>query len=131
MQLRLPLLLIPLALAACEQLGLDDQAKIAAAREADGRAIGNACRQTGRVLEECYALNPKYQKAAIFNGWREMDGYMRENKIETSERPGEGKDGKEGKAVEGKSGDGKSPAADKSKEVAASKSAAAPVAAKR
>ena len=77
MQLRLPLLLILFALAACEQLGLDDQAKIAAAREADGRAIGNACRQTGRVLEECYALNPKYQKAAIFAGWREMDGYMR------------------------------------------------------
>jgi len=118
MQLRLPLLLIPLALGACEQLGLDDQAKIAAAREADGRAIGNACRQTGRILEECYALNPKYQKAAIFNGWRDMDGYMRENKIETSERPGEGKDGKEGKAVEGKSGDGKLPAADKSKEAA-------------
>ena len=88
MQLRLPLLLILFALAACEQLGLDDQAKIVAAREADGKAIGNACRQTGRVLEECYALNPKYQKAAIFAGWRDMDGYMRENKIEDAERPG-------------------------------------------
>lgn len=124
MQLRLPLLLIPLALAACEQLGLDDQAKIAAAREADGRAIGNACRQTGRVLEECYALNPKYQKAAIFNGWRDMDGYMRENKIETSERPGEGKSA-DGKSGDSKSGDGKSPAADKSKEAAAAPKAAA------
>ncbi|MFA7278558.1 MAG: hypothetical protein WC100_00510 [Sterolibacterium sp.] len=132
MQLRLPLLLIPLALAACEQLGLDDQAKIAAAREADGRAIGNACRQTGRVLEECYALNPKYQKAAIFNGWRDMDGYMRENKIETSERPGEGKEGKsaDGKSGDTKSGDGKSSAADKSKDAASPKSAAAPAAAK-
>ncbi len=119
MQLRLPLLLIPLALAACEQLGLDDQAKIAAAREADGRAIGNACRQTGRILEECYALNPKYQKAAIFNGWRDMDGYMRENKIETSERPGESKSG------EGKSGEGKASGAEKFKEAAPTKPAAA------
>lgn len=87
MQLRLLPLLFLFALAACEQLGLDDQAKVAAAREADGKAIGNACRQTGRVLEECYALNPKYQKAAIFAGWRDMDGYMRENKIDNSEKP--------------------------------------------
>ena len=101
----------------------------AAAREADGRAIGNSCRQTGRVLEECYALNPKYQKAAIFNGWRDMDGYMRENKIETSERPGDGKSA-DGKSGDAKSGDGKSPAGDKSKEAAAAKSAAAPAAAK-
>ena len=112
MPLRLTLLLVPLALAACEQLGLDDQAKIAAAREADGRAIGNACRQTGRVLEECYALNPKYQKAAIFAGWRDMDGYMRENKIENSERPGT-----EGKSGDAKSGDAKA-AAEKPKEAA-------------
>ncbi|MFA6310077.1 MAG: hypothetical protein WCV99_01595 [Sterolibacterium sp.] len=82
MYLRLHLLLIPLALAACEQLGLEDQAKIAANREAEGKAIGGACRQTARPLEECYALSPKAQKAAIFAGWRDMDAYMRENKIE-------------------------------------------------
>ena len=114
MQIRLPLLLIPLALVACEQLGLDDQAKIAAAREADGRAIGNACRQTGRVLEECYALNPKFQKAAIFAGWREMDGYMRENKIENSERPGG-----ETKSSDAKPAESKSPAVEKPKESSA------------
>ncbi|MFA7267943.1 MAG: hypothetical protein WC073_01235 [Sterolibacterium sp.] len=102
MKFRLPLLLIPLALAACEQLGLDDQAKIAAAREADGRAIGNACRQTGRVLEECYALNPKYQKAAIFAGWREMDAYMRENNIQNAERPGTETKASEAKPAETK-----------------------------
>lgn len=102
MQLRLPLLLILFALTACEQLGLDDQAKIAAAREADGRALGNACRQTGRVLEECYALNPKYQKAAIFAGWREMDGYMRENKIENAEKPGSDAKSGEAKSAEAK-----------------------------
>lgn len=123
MQLRLPLLLIPLALAACEQLGLDDQAKIAAAREADGRAIGNACRQTGRVLEECYALNPKYQKAAVFAGWRDMDGYMRENKIENSEPPGSEKKSSETKATETKSS-----AAEKPKEAAGSAAPAKPAA---
>lgn len=104
MLLRLPLLLMLFALAACEQLGLDDQAKIAAAREADGRAIGNACRQTGRVLEECYALNPKYQKAAIFAGWRDMDGYMRENKMENAERPGSEAKSAEAKPAETKPG---------------------------
>ena len=114
MLLRLPLLLMLFALAACEQLGLDDQARIAAAREADGRAIGNACRQTGRVLEECYALNPKYQKAAIFAGWRDMDGYMRENKIENSEPPGSEKKSSETKATETKPS-----ATEKSKEAAA------------
>lgn len=87
MYLRLHLLLIPLALAACEQLGLEDQAKIAANREADGKAIGGACRQTARPLEECYALSPKAQKAAIFAGWRDMDAYMRENKIEDAVIP--------------------------------------------
>ena len=87
MHLRWYLLLVPFALSACEQLGLDDQAKIAAAREADGRAIGSACRQTARALEDCYSLNPKAQKAAIFNGWRDMDGYMRENKIENITPP--------------------------------------------
>jgi hypothetical protein len=27
-------------------------------------------------------LNPKAQKAAVYTGWREMDEYMRENKLE-------------------------------------------------
>lgn len=94
MYLRWYLLLVPLALAACEQLGLEDPAKIAANREAEGKAIGSACRQTARALEECYALSPKAQKAAIFAGWRDMDIYMRENKIETSGAPRpEGKTG--------------------------------------
>ena len=82
MYFRLHWLLLPLAVAACEQLGLEDQAKIAANREAEGKAIGSACRQTARPLEECYTLSPKAQKAAIFAGWRDMDAYMRENKIE-------------------------------------------------
>ena len=69
-------------LAGCEQLGIEDPAKAAAAREAEGRAIGSACRHSGRALEDCYLLNSKASKAAIFGGWRDMDAYMRENSIE-------------------------------------------------
>lgn len=51
-------------------------------READGRAIGSACRHGMRSIEDCYSLNEKAPKAAIFAGWKEMDTYMRENGIE-------------------------------------------------
>lgn len=77
-------LLVPLCcllLAGCEQLGIEDPAKIEAAQEAEGRAVGGACRHSGRALEECYNLNKKASKAAIFAGWRDMDAYMRENNI--------------------------------------------------
>lgn len=79
----LPPLLLLCLLSACEQLGIPDPAKEAAAREAEGRAIGSACRHAGRALEDCYTLNPGGHKAAIFAGWREMNDYMAENKIET------------------------------------------------
>jgi len=77
-------LLVPacgLLLAGCEQLGIEDPAKIEAAREAEGRAVGGACRHSGRALEDCYKLNAKASKAAIYAGWRDMDAYMRENNI--------------------------------------------------
>ncbi|WP_411969342.1 hypothetical protein [Paucibacter sp. B2R-40] len=66
----------------CEQLGIEDPAKLAAIKEAEGKAIGSACRHALRAIEDCYTLNPKAQKAAVFNGWKEMDEYMRENKLE-------------------------------------------------
>ncbi|UXH78980.1 hypothetical protein [Roseateles amylovorans] len=69
-------------LSGCDQLGIEDPAKIAAAKEADSKAIGGACRNALRAIEDCYALNPKAQKAAVYEGWREMDEYMRENKLE-------------------------------------------------
>lgn len=75
----LPLLLL---LAACEQLGIEDPAKAAAAKEAEGRAVGSACRHAMRAIEDCYTLNPKASKAAVYAGWREMDEYMRENKLD-------------------------------------------------
>jgi len=74
----LPLLAV---LSGCDMLGIDTPAKQAERREADGRAIGAACRHTLRSLEDCYAGNPRASKAAIFAGWREMDEYMRENEI--------------------------------------------------
>lgn len=77
--LALPLLM---ALSACEQLGIDDPAKVAAQKEADAKAIGSACRHAMRAIEDCYVLNPRAQKAAVYTGWREMDEYMRENKLE-------------------------------------------------
>jgi predicted flap endonuclease-1-like 5' DNA nuclease len=77
------LTLCGIALAGCEQLGIEDPAKVAAAKEAEGHAIGSACRHSGRALEDCYLLNAKASKAAIFTGWRDMDAYMRENSIES------------------------------------------------
>ena len=79
---RLCLALAAVLLAGCEQLGIDSPEKIAAARDAEGKAIGGACRHAARAIEDCYALNKKADKAAVFNGWREMNDYMRENKIE-------------------------------------------------
>lgn len=78
------LLALPLlaALSACEQLGIDDPVKLAAAKEAEGKAIGSACRHAMRAIEYCYTLNPKAQKAAVYAGWLDMDAYMRDNKLE-------------------------------------------------
>lgn len=85
MRLSLFLPVLGFLLAGCEQLGIEDPNKIAAAREAEGRAIGSACRHSGRALEDCYMLNPRAMKAAIFTGWRDMDAYMRENNLESVE----------------------------------------------
>ena len=63
-------------------LGIESPEKVAAVREADGKAIGGACRHAGRAIEDCYALNKKAEKASVFAGWRDMNDYMRENKIE-------------------------------------------------
>ncbi len=73
--------LIALMLGGCslEELLADPRV---AQKEADGKAIGGACRHAVRSIEDCYRTNDKASKTAIFTGWREMDQYMRENKIE-------------------------------------------------
>ena len=83
--LRLPLpavLAALVGLSGCDMLGIESASAIAARKEAEGRAIGGACRHAGRAIEDCYAMNRKADKPAIFAGWREMNDYMRENKIE-------------------------------------------------
>jgi len=82
---RLALLIVfPLSaqLAGCDALGIESAEKISAARQADGRAIGGACRHAARAIEDCYAIYRKADRAAIFAGWRDMNDYMRDNKIE-------------------------------------------------
>jgi len=69
-------------LAGCEQLGIESTADTAARREAEGKAIGGGCRHAARSVEQCYEQNKRADKAAVFAGWREMNDYMRENKIE-------------------------------------------------
>lgn len=70
-------------LAGCDMLGVESASATAARREAEGKAIGGACRHAGRAIEDCYAMNRKADKAAVFSGWREMNDYMRENKVDT------------------------------------------------
>lgn len=69
-------------LSGCELTGGESAEAVAARREAEGKAVGGGCRHAGRAIEDCYLLNPKAQRAAVFAGWREMDEYMRENKLE-------------------------------------------------
>ena len=69
-------------LAGCDMLGIESAEKISAARDADGKAIGGACRHAGRAIEDCYTIYRKADRAAVFAGWRDMNDYMRENKIE-------------------------------------------------
>ncbi len=76
------LLVLPLVLGACERLGIDDPIKLAAMAEAEGKAVGAACRNAGRGLEDCYQRNPKAPKAAVFAGWKDMNDYMAQNKMD-------------------------------------------------
>lgn len=80
---RCALIAAAVLLGGCDYLGIQSESDKAAAREAEGRAIGSACRHAGRALEDCYAYNPGASKAAVFTGWKSMNDYMAENKIET------------------------------------------------
>lgn len=81
MILRLLITAIALLLAGCEIPGMGPDPRIAQ-REANAKAIGGACRHGLRSIEDCYNLNESAAKADVFTGWKEMDEYMRENKIE-------------------------------------------------
>lgn len=64
-----------------EALGLGPDPRLVM-RQNEGKAVGGACRHAMRGLEDCYALNPKISKSYIFEGWKEMDEYMREHKLD-------------------------------------------------
>ena len=77
------------SLAGCDmiqqQLGIEDLNAKAARADAEGKAVGGACRQSGRAIEDCYSIYSWLPKSAIYEGWRDMDAYMRDNKLETVE----------------------------------------------
>lgn len=115
---RFLLVLAILALTGCDQvsqkLGLEDQAQKEARLEPEAKAVGSACRHSGRAIEDCYSIYSWLPKAGIYAGWREMDTYMRENQIETippqlppPEPPSQGKKKKKSPVAEGE-GEGKS-----------------------
>lgn len=75
-------LALALLLAGCDQLkeraGIPDPAKI----EAEGKAIGSACRQAGWGIEDCFRLNQDASKSAMFAGWKDMNEYMLKNEMQ-------------------------------------------------
>lgn len=82
-------LALVLNLAACDQIqqkmGFEDLAAKEARLEAEGKAVGGGCRHSGRAIEDCYSIYNWLPKAPVFAGWRDMDAYMRDNKLETIE----------------------------------------------
>jgi hypothetical protein len=81
--LTLAVIALPPLLAGCDLFGGESAEAVAGRREAEGKAVGGACRHAGRAIEDCFALNKRADKAAVFAGWREMNDYMRDNKVET------------------------------------------------
>jgi hypothetical protein len=79
---RIPLLALILLLTGCNEITAFLADPRVAQREADAKAIGGACRFGLRSIEDCYMLNEKASKSAVFIGWKDMDQYMRENKVE-------------------------------------------------
>lgn len=83
---KLPCILLSAAmLLGCDQIseraGFPDPSKT----EAEGKAIGGACRHAGRGLEDCYRLNKTATKAAVYAGWKEMNEYMGKNNMQSVE----------------------------------------------
>ena len=85
--MKLPVLFLAATtlLSACDQisqqLGLEDAQRKELKADAEGKAVGSACRQSGRAIEDCYSLYRWLPKASIFAGWREMNDYMQANNL--------------------------------------------------
>jgi hypothetical protein len=116
----------------CNLFGGESAESVAARREADGKAVGGACRHAGRAIEDCYTLNRRADKAAVYAGWREMNDYMRENKLEpvlpalntetVAQAEGEGKRARADKAAEKHGEKGSEKGSDRSVDKASDKS---------
>lgn len=50
--------------------------------EDEAAATGSGCRQAGRSLEDCYLRNEGLNRTGALRGWRDMDEYMRTNKLD-------------------------------------------------
>lgn len=71
--------------AVAQRAGLEHAEQKSAHPLAEAKAVGAACREIRRALEDCYAVNQKLPASGIFEGWRDMDAYIRDNQI--AERP--------------------------------------------
>jgi hypothetical protein len=79
---KMMMLCILLSLTGCDKL-----MEIVNKQQANGKAIGAACRHSGRALEDCYRRNTRIPKADIFAGWKDMNEYMQQKKMETIQPP--------------------------------------------
>lgn len=77
----LAILTFPLLISGCELMDELTGENLKREQVKNSQAIGSACRQAGRNIETCYEINPKAIKSAIVEGWKEMDVYMRDNKL--------------------------------------------------
>jgi hypothetical protein len=67
--------------------GCDKVMEVVNKQQANGKAIGAACRHSGRALEDCYRRNIRVPKADIFAGWKDMNEYMQQKKIDIISPP--------------------------------------------
>jgi hypothetical protein len=74
----LALLMLPM-LGGCILPDPEAEAKRA---EDEAAATGSGCRQAGRSLEDCYLRNEGLNRTGALRGWRDMDEYMRTNKLD-------------------------------------------------
>ena len=79
--LSLGLIMATSTLLGCDALGVETATQVNAKKEAEAKAIGSGCRYALRGIEDCFAANSKAGKAAVFEGWKEMDQYMRDNQL--------------------------------------------------
>ncbi|QDQ27599.1 hypothetical protein FNU76_15240 [Chitinimonas arctica] len=75
----------------------------------NGRAIGAACRHSGRALEDCFQRNARVSKADVYAGWKEMNEYMTKNKLDVVSPPAD-MPNKKGPAASVEIGGGETPA---------------------